>query len=342
MNDAWLNWARSEELRRLGLALYLHDVEVACLFRREPYLRHRSTAYCSAVSDEAFAACSAKEWLSTCLEHRRIESPVAITLDEWSSTNAASQAHDTVTRSIEISAFTAYAILANIGACLLERRQSRIAAMDSEEFGRSALRSWYAVFTRRIPSESPDSLCLKLLWHHYASFLYADFALLKMALDTRGESADVTSARAWATSSNAPRALFHVCLLHSNALALPLGLSPPIHLPRAIYAAGVIFAAYWRFSPATDQSIRNKLGYQGLVNELAAVILELPEIDTLAREQDERPEQLASWASDVIVRSRSTLPYGCIDLLRKLNRFGVSSIFADMLQTFVRSGLEPS
>lgn len=343
LNDVWLRWVHAEELRRLGLALYLHDVEVACLFRHEPYLRHQSVAYHRAVSDEAFAATSAREWRSIYVEQGYNDAAVAqeITLNEWTSAHVTNQPSDAIMRSIETSAFTAYAILANIGACLLERRQPRSRAVEVTDSGLYALRRWYFISTRRSPTDSTDPLCLKILWHHYASSLYADFALLKLALDAGGESPEVALARAWAASDNAPKALFHVCLLYKIALSLPLGLSPPIHLPRAVYAAGVIFTAYWRFSPAIDRSAGNKFDHQSLVSEFVALIIGMPDISDLAQEQYQTPEQFASSVSDLIVRSRSTLPYGCIDLLRKLDRWGVSSVFADTLQTLVRSGLEP-
>lgn len=343
LSNVWMTWARAEELRRLALALYIHDIEIACLFSREPYLRHQSIVYSLCSPDESFEASTAEEWQKVCLDQshssRRLQ-PVKIA--DWVHRDCSETAAGALACSIETSSFAAYASLANLGAYLVEQVQSGPLSSAHVAVHSSGLAKWYRAYLSGLRNSSIDSLCLRILWHHYSSLLYVDVWSVERSLDAQSEQSVVPPTIAWAASDRAACAMFHTFLLQKLASELPMRTIPPIHLPRTIFTAGVVFAAYSRFAPHANGRLDSSTGYRHLVSSWEDWMLAMPCTKLLAESEGQQPKQVVSSVCTALSQRTSSLPYGCIDLLRKLSRWGVSSVFADTLQSYLHLSPERS
>lgn len=327
LSNAWKAWAEAEELRRLGLALYIHDTEIAGLFQRDPILRHQRISYPSCTDDKLFHASTAEAWQELYLNHDWEANVMqSVKVGDWMKNLAHSE--DVLSSSIRRSAFIAYASLANVGACVLELSRDEGTASNELEASEQGLSKWYRVYLSEVEGgRSVDAQCLQVLYHQYSLALYADLVLLQRALGERTAQVDVERARHWATSPAAACAMFHACLLQQHASEVKLGTVPPIHLPRAIFSAGLAFIAFHRFFPRPIQPTH--------FGDWKASITSMENVASIAQCEVKEPEQMASWTCDMLSSRLSTLPYNCINLLRKLGQWGVSESFADTLQSLL-------
>jgi hypothetical protein len=336
LTNAWRSWARTEELRRFALALYIHDTEIAGLFQRIPYLRHQRIAYPTWSADHVFEASTAEDWQKLRLEEdQRTQGLPPTKIGEWIQNGNDGHAEDSLSVSIGRSSFVAYASLANIGGCLMELvRPEEWPSNDTETYVQRLLK-WYTVYLCNAQSTT-DPHCLRVLWHQYSLLCYSDAALLERALDTQSKASDIGAAKLWAESTKGMWAMLHACLLQKNAAELKLGMVPPIHLPRAVFTAGLVFTAFKRFSSQSSSNSRT------LVEHRRSSLLNMPGIAIVAQSENQTLEQVATSVCDSVSHRLSTLPYSCISLLRKLSHWGVSEIFADNLQTWLSQHTESS
>jgi hypothetical protein len=329
LTNTWRAWARAQELRRFALALYIHDTEIAGLFQRNPYLRHQSIAYPSCSADDAFEASTAEDWQKLRLEeNQRTHGLPPTKIGEWIQKNNDNHAEDSLSVSIGGSSFVAYASLANIGGCLMELvRPEEWPSNDTETYVQGLLK-WYTVYLCNAQSTT-DPHCLRVLWHQYSLLCYSDAALLGRALDAQSKASDIGAAKSWAESTKAICAMLHACLLQKRAAELKLGMVPPIHLPRAVFTAGLVFTAFKRFSSQSRSNSRI------LADQRRSSLLNMPGIAIIAQSESQTLEQVATSVCDSLSQRLSTLPYSCIILLRKLSHWSVSEVFADNLQTWL-------
>ena len=326
LSNAWRTWARAEELRRFALALYIHDTEIAGLFQRDPYLRHQLIAYPTCCADDVFEASTAEDWQRLYLgQNERTHHLPPTKIFEWMTKVDDKHSDDSLSLSISGSSFVAYASLANIGACVMERVRQEVSPSTKTHIHVQGLLKWYEKYSCDAQSIT-DTHCLRVLWHQYSLLLYSDAALLERALDAHSTTSDVIAAKLWAESSQAMHALLHACLLQKHASELTLGKVPPIHLPRAVSSAGMVFVAFRIFS---QQARGNQFA---VLESRKTSMLDMPGVAIIAHGEGQQVEQLVSWAGESLTQRLSTLPYNCINLLRKLSHWGVSEVLADSLQ----------
>lgn len=335
LTNAWSAWAREEELRRFGLALYIHDTEIAGLFKRDPYLRHQLITYPKCCTDDMFEAPTPEDWQTLYIEHnQRTQSLLPTKIIEWTQGND-THAEDSLSISVRGSSFLAYAILANIGACLMELVRPVALPSNNAEIYAYGLVKWYTQYLCNIHSTA-DPHCLRVLWHHYSLLLYSDATLLERALDSQSKPSDIVATKSWAESSKATCAMLHAYLLQKHASELKLGTIPPIHLPRAVFTAGLVFTAFKCYSPESR-------GNSGAGRDSRKTsMLNMPGVAIIAQGEGQTPEQMVTSVCEILRQRLSTLPYSCINLLRKLSHWGVSEVFADNLQACLSRHAEPS
>ena len=327
LSSAWKSWAKAEERRRFGLALYIHDTETAGLFHRDPLLRHQRIKYSVCSGDDVFQASTAKEWQRLYLNQiRSTTSMEPIKVGEWIEQGANDPGDDSLSISIRRSSFIAYSSLANAGACAMDLSSERT-PLNSLEANAQGLGKWHRTYLCDALTNSMDTKCLRVLYHQYSLVLYADLALLERALNDRSTRGDIDAAQTWATSPMAPCAMLHACLLRKHAADVKLGTVPSIHLPRSIFCAGVVFIAIHRFFPTP-------IGKHH-ISQWKVAMLNTSHAASIAIGEGHSTEQMTSWVCETFSSRLSTMPYACINLLRKLGQWGVSEVFADTLQALL-------
>ncbi|RAH55931.1 hypothetical protein BO85DRAFT_489922 [Aspergillus piperis CBS 112811] len=239
LNTAWKAWSRSEEKRRVILAIHIHDAELTNLHHHEPILRHTSESLPCVSPPELFTAPNARTW--KCLLLNSTAPP--------RDTATPSHTTEAVTRlplnRLAANDFLSYGLLEGIGTWIHEHR-----APVSVHQCESLLATWYRQFKQSCDPTKPDPFCQMILWHAVSMRLYARFDELECALGREGlRAAQEASgyAAAWAGSLDAKRCLLHAVLLQRQFQAMNIGVEPAIHVPMALYYCGIAWASFTRF-----------------------------------------------------------------------------------------------
>ena len=92
---------------------------------------------------------------------------------------------------------------------------------------------------------------MSILWHLAYMSMCADFDLLERAIGRDGpnlSSTDQLAVTNWANSNQAKRCVVHGLIIQKKLENLPLGFEPAIHVPRAMFRAGIAWFCYTRFA----------------------------------------------------------------------------------------------
>ncbi|KAH7348902.1 hypothetical protein BKA65DRAFT_397962 [Rhexocercosporidium sp. MPI-PUGE-AT-0058] len=237
LERAWKEWIRREELRRIVLALYIHDAELSFLYQRDSLLKHRRSENETLTTSRAFAATSAKDWAEI------------LTADhEQPATGSVCHSHPR-------DAFAAYIKLESIGVLISEdRRQGCLNDVTSKRYEDSLLR-WYEGFSGLLRADQSDEFCLLSLWHWTFMNLLVDFDRLESAIGRDGpgetqESLEYVSS--WASTPAASRCMMHAFLLQKRLEALRFNETAAIHVPRILFSAALASYCYIHYGPGND------------------------------------------------------------------------------------------
>ncbi|GKZ85861.1 hypothetical protein AnigIFM56816_000706 [Aspergillus niger] len=239
LNTAWKAWSRSEEKRRVILAIHIHDAELTNLHHHEPILRHTSESLPCVSPPELFTAPNARTWKCLLLNST---APPRHTATPSHTTEAPTRLP---LNRLAANDFLSYGLLQGIGTWIHEHR-----APVSVHQCESLLATWYRQFKQSCDPTKPDPFCQMILWHAVAMRLYARFDELECALGREGlRAAQEASgyAAAWAGSLDAKRCLLHAVLLQRQFQAMKIGVEPAIHVPMALYYCGIAWASFTRF-----------------------------------------------------------------------------------------------
>ena len=235
VTTAWRSWSQAEEAMRVLLALHIHDSEFAGIFHHEPLLRHNPKKLPKTCSDELFSAPSADRWQ---------ELGKGCSMMEASPT---------------LAVMHSYATLAGHVAEICE---SRCGALEIATVNRhrEALTSWHATHALRIQHSSRDASCLMVLWHEAFMYLYVDFDILEQFLGRDGavNQEHVEHIRNWVPTMEGQRCAVHAMLIHRRLEALPMNTELALHVPKALFYAGLVIYCHLRFrtgSSYTDMDI---------------------------------------------------------------------------------------
>ncbi|RKK84551.1 hypothetical protein BFJ71_g14504 [Fusarium oxysporum] len=243
LETAWRSWSQTEETVRVLAALHIHDSEFAAIFHHEPFLRHETGRLPRCCSDQLFVASTATQW------HLMIKS--------LHSSPSSSEPQDHASVGTTVSSNThasmnAYVLLAGHSAAI---REARCATFNESMIGdfRRRLTTWYEAYLPSIRHPSRDPHCLLVLWHETFMSLYVSFDLLERVIGREGPSirdGDLARIRGWVVEPEGQSCVIHAMLIYKRLQALPISTEPAIHVPRALFYAGLVAYCHAKFRPA--------------------------------------------------------------------------------------------
>lgn len=233
-------------------------MELAKLHNHEPVLRHAIEKVPKLSPLGVFTAPNAIAWKKQLLltqQPDRIPSPSA-SADPMSLLIEYKPGND----------FESYAILESIGSLALEDRGSagmqNSATVDKYQ---QLLIQWFQKRQFHNPENAPqssstaaDPFCLRILWHSTFMHLYTRFDDLECACGREGEMVSQQKcayAASWAKSTNSKRVLLHTAVIQKQFQTHALGAEPAVHVPMALYYAGISWASFTQFGGSDDARI---------------------------------------------------------------------------------------
>ena len=122
---AWQGWSYREQYRRLAMALYIQDANMASRHHHDPLLRHFAKCYDQCTCDDLFDAADSQEWYYLFRDiHAMSMKKKPMKIMEWMvQGQVQGQLQDQgnrITSLLKTSAFYSYSILANLNACVIE------------------------------------------------------------------------------------------------------------------------------------------------------------------------------------------------------------------------------
>lgn len=251
LDKRWREWAKNEELIRIALAVHIHDAELASIFYHEPFLRHNSRQLPVAASNQMFMASKPEEWRQAYLND-----PSNFQPDELTPASLDANIDFDILSMPSNSFFTAYTVLEGICVNIVENRlNTRFTPSKTEEIS-AVLTTFYGRFLLGTASWEPDNMDMSILWHMAYMSMCADFDLLERAIGREGSeltAEDLMSVTSWASSDQAKRCVIHGTIIQKKLENLPLGSEPAIHVPRAMFRAGVAWFCYTRFGVRSEE-----------------------------------------------------------------------------------------
>ncbi|KAJ5591058.1 hypothetical protein N7450_005030 [Penicillium hetheringtonii] len=308
LEASWKAWARLEEKKRIIVGIYIHDVELAKLHN-------------------LFTAPNAVSWKKQLLLTQQSN----IIPRSPPSTDPMSLLLETKPG----SDFESYAILESIGSLVLEDRGS--AGMQDpatvEKYQRLLIQ-WFIQrqnhtqeTARQSSSATADPFCLRILWHSTIMHLYTRFDDLECACGREGEKLSRQKrayATSWAKSTNAKRTLLHAALIQRQFQTHALGVEPAIHVPMALYYAGLAWASFTQFGGSDDAQI-----------DRSTEELDFPELRLLGINQIKLFTEI--MGNIRMGRPESGPLFRAIDLLGKINHWKLSQNLTSTLLAFVEN-----
>ncbi|KAK4941598.1 hypothetical protein LTR10_018475 [Elasticomyces elasticus] len=319
LEKCWREWAQNEELIRVALAVHIHDAELASIFHHEPFLRHNSRRLPVAASHEMFSAARPDEWRQAYLID-----PSNFESEQLTPASIDAHVDFDISSTPRNSFFTAYTILEGICVNIVECRMDGRSSSSTIEQISGVLTTFYGHFLQETNSWTADHMDMTTLWHLAYMSISADFDLLERAIGREGSDLspeDQLAVTNWANSSQAKRCVIHGSLVQKKLENLPLGSEPAIHVPRAMFRAGIAWFCYTRFGVES-----------GVNRALAAENLEFPEFKLLGVNP-----ALLLFQANGYKHGRPTAAEvnaalcGLTDLLRRIGHWEIARRFAAIL-----------
>jgi hypothetical protein len=313
----WHNWVHLEQLARMRIALHVHDGELAGFFNHEPLARHGFVKYSSIVNDNLFEACSAEDWFAILTTRQIIKvHSIRVSLGPDQSVESSNRA---AIQSLHTqSNFAAYGMLANIGACISDDRQAGLLSDSRKQKFVARLVEWYEIHTASSSKQGIDTFALSVLWHACFIALFSELDVLEQVCGRDGihvSNASLEIVQQWATSKDGLRCLIHSLLLQGHVETMRMNSTPPIHVPRGLFFAGLVSVTFYRYNE-----------FPGRANVLTQQAASFPEF------QATDGSSLESLSlNGKITRNCTGMIYEVVDLLRKMGRWGISDQFAELL-----------
>lgn len=237
LENAWKAWAKSEEVLRTVLSLYILDTQIASICHHDPLLRHDKLTLHMASDEDVFNASNASQWMTRILSKSPIrETQMPIPID------AKSQ-------------YSFYVTLQNIIAAICESQSRELLTANSQNLKRLSndLISWYHRFEDQHPmATDSDSFDLIVLWHTAFMNLLVDFNKLEQGLGRDGLhipslESDIAYAVNWSKSIAADRCILHAFAIQNALSHMRLRTEPATHVPHCAFLAGITAYSCLRF-----------------------------------------------------------------------------------------------
>ncbi|KAH6700582.1 fungal-specific transcription factor domain-containing protein [Leptodontidium sp. MPI-SDFR-AT-0119] len=252
IEDAWNAWARSEEVTRTALGLYVHDAQLATTFHHDPVFRHNAIQVCVAANNDLFSAPSAAQWAnllrSSTPEQTKLSSHIHLNQDEHSCSIPLFKE-----LACKNSNFSCYVLLQGIGAAVQESSGAgQMTQTDAKRY-QDALMCWYHAYGKAKSAQESDPLCQMILWHEIFMSILVDFNELERAVGRDGTSECAASLKyvgQWSSSVEAKRCVVHALLIYRQVGGLRIDSEPAIHVPRSVFLAAIAWYCYIQFDQA--------------------------------------------------------------------------------------------
>ncbi|GIZ49008.1 hypothetical protein CKM354_001204900 [Cercospora kikuchii] len=217
-------------LHRIGQALCVQDTEMALLCHQDPILRGRDMLGVTRMSDSEYVLPTTQSAaaLGTAI-HKD-----CTTLWDYAE----------LTRII-ITISEQYGSLMRATAPVFEQQRARLI-------------EWLMECSRRVDMLHGDTLRLTCLWHSAWLYLLADLDMLERAHGRDGPTKALAveqRARHWARSQEAQDAVCHAQAIHKMLTSMTLAETPPIHVPRCAFHAGLVLHSLATFTDDDAQLI---------------------------------------------------------------------------------------
>ncbi|KAL7940893.1 fungal-specific transcription factor domain-containing protein [Trichoderma barbatum] len=241
LETAWRSWSQAEETVRVLAALHIHDSEFAAIFHHEPLLRHEPGRLPRCCTDELFFASTAAQWQT--MIRSLHPSPIPSKPQHHTSSVGMTAMPNSY------SFMNAYVLLSGHNAAIQEARCATLSEAMIREF-RCRLTTWYEAYFPSIRYPSHDPHCLIVLWHEAFMSLYVCFDLLERVIGREGSSmrdGDLSRIRDWVAGLEGQRCVVHAMLIYKRLQTLPISTEPAIHVPKALFYAGLVVYCYAKF-----------------------------------------------------------------------------------------------
>ncbi|PNP49027.1 hypothetical protein THARTR1_10238 [Trichoderma harzianum] len=312
LETAWRSWSQTEETVRVLAALHIHDSEFAAIFHHEPLLRHEPGRLPRCCTDELFTASTAAQW-HTMIKSLHSSSPSSESQHHTSSVGMATTPNS-------YSFMNAYVLLSGHNAAIQEARCATLNEAMIRDF-HFRLTTWYEAYFPSIRYPSRDPHCLMVLWHETFMSLYVCFDLLERVVGRDGSSmrdGDLARIRDWVARVEGQRCVIHAMLIYKRLQTLPIIAEPAIHVPKALFYAGLVVYCYAKFRP----------------NEAPNGDIDIPELRSSDLGRVSAPASTELPTASLRQFDPSTL-YNVTDLLRRQGHWELSRRFSSILEALI-------
>lgn len=248
----WHSWAREEERLRVAHGLYIVDAEVARLLHHETIQGYEEYKLSFTCSEKAFSASNALDWKRTYLAEMGHPRPHSTPPASSLSLPGSIQPYSVP----DASSLTAYVILENISAQVIQRKQYKDCAGNIVQFLHQSFTDLHHHLVPSSPlcqEEQPglDALQLQV----FGSLIYmealADFDLLERAVGRDGSKLtpeEYSTVTAWASSVDARRCMLHTLIIKNQVEEMRVSSELALHVAPAMFWAGIALFCYIRFN----------------------------------------------------------------------------------------------
>lgn len=352
----------TDTVRRMAVALHIHDAELAALFNHEPIFRHNASQLPVLASTDLFQAPTAAIWAT---KYRSYQTDRALGVEIPSNgTRLRTQGHinrqsHRTGKVLEESRQTrpmlnSWAALSGIGAMIIESRHSNLLTPHRVTEFEADLMVWYTSVGSCCKRggyhnihQSDYPFCLKPLWHYTFMTLTADLGLLELVAGKEGPvipPSALDSIRAWILSTESKRCLLHALFLQRYVASSTMDSANALYLARIVFSAALCWYCYMIYLPWAIASSTSK-GSQ-LLDEASEYVMALPETRLLRPDGASSPQSPPNALDEVFSDLRKILGANRAEMkahtlcvlessLRRLGPCGISRQFADLIQAFI-------
>ncbi|KAL6792662.1 hypothetical protein J3E68DRAFT_377410 [Trichoderma sp. SZMC 28012] len=312
LETAWASWSQTEETVRVLAALHIHDSEFASIFHHEPLLRHEPGRLPRCCADELFTASTASQW-QTMIKSLHSSPSTSESQHHVPSVGVAATPNS-------YSFMNAYVLLSGHNAAIQEARCATLTETMIGDF-HYRLTTWYDAYFPSIRYRDPHFLIV--LWHETFMSLYVCFDLLERVIGREGSSmrdGDLARIRDWTARVEGQRCVIHAMLIYKRLQTLPIIAEPAIHVPKALFYAGLVVYCYAKFRP----------------NDAPHGDVDIPELRSSDFGRLSMHTQTSTEPPTASLRQfdPSTL-YNITDLLRRQGHWELSRRFSSILEALI-------
>ncbi|OQE42909.1 hypothetical protein PENCOP_c003G07360 [Penicillium coprophilum] len=311
---AWKKWVQAEEQNRLLAGIHIHDVEISELFLTDTYLRHSPEKLPPLSDDDLWAATTVEIW-SEKIRSRLSGSSMHETHSRPPDTTAGQAPLQS--SPISSSGFHAYLELEGLGTSAIEANDTN--SSTQRQYCEDNLIAFHESHIGPSKGHNEDPYCLPVLWHSIFFSLYANANRLELVIGKEGFTESqhhIAYARSWASSPDGQRCALHAALILRELEQKNIGTEPPIHIPRIIFRAALIWYCYTRFGSDTANSQQN---------------LEFPELQKIGLDHQRLLFEANGFKASRPTTAESSTFCGLMDILPRAGHWGISQLFSSIL-----------